>query len=184
MILILRISCQLNEDENITRENVVDRMSSIGLRLEHIIATLSKKKQNFYSNLESINTDCTIQVPPDFMGIKQFIVEIPQKDRDEEDSESEENERNPTFKSKKGSKKIDEEVEFLEDNYSKVKRGVKLPNRRNSAWEKINQFDQNNSSKNKLNKTVSLQLFNRSKKDPALKPISQLIHRTKRIFLE
>lgn len=70
-MLIYRISNQLKEDDKITKENVVIKLSSVGLRLEHIMATLAKNKQKFY-NLESINTDTSNKFPPEFMNIKFY----------------------------------------------------------------------------------------------------------------
>jgi hypothetical protein len=70
-MLIYRVSNQLKENIHITKENVVKKLSSVGLRLEHIMATLAKNKQKFY-NLESINTDTSNKYPPEFMNIKFY----------------------------------------------------------------------------------------------------------------
>lgn len=42
IMLIYRISWQLREEKNITKETVATRLSSVGLRLEHMVATLTK----------------------------------------------------------------------------------------------------------------------------------------------
>jgi len=77
-MLIMRISCQLKESTNITKGNIIRKLTSIGLRLEHIMATLSKNKQKLY-NLESINTDTSNKYPPEFMNIKYFYASDSQK---------------------------------------------------------------------------------------------------------
>lgn len=84
IMLIYRISCQLREDKAVTKETVAMRLSSVGLRLEHMIATLAKNKQALY-NLESINTDTSNKYPPDFMGIKYFYVQPPPPEESEKD---------------------------------------------------------------------------------------------------
>lgn len=37
MVLIIRISNQLGESDNVTQTNVINRLSGLGLRLEHMI---------------------------------------------------------------------------------------------------------------------------------------------------
>jgi len=51
---ITRIAHQLKEDHNVEPSNVVTKLSVCGLRLEHMVATLYKKKPTF--NIESVNT--------------------------------------------------------------------------------------------------------------------------------
>jgi hypothetical protein len=52
----------------ITPQNVDLKLSTCGLRLEHMVATLYKKKPTF--NIESVNTDYSSDIPPVFLGIK------------------------------------------------------------------------------------------------------------------
>lgn len=47
------------------------KLSVCGLRLEHMVATLYKKKPTF--NIESVNTDYSSDLPPFFLGIKYAI---------------------------------------------------------------------------------------------------------------
>lgn len=47
-----------------------------GLRLEHMMATLYKKKPTF--NIESVNTDYSSDLPPFFLGIKNAIFVNPE----------------------------------------------------------------------------------------------------------
>ena len=66
---VARIASQLKEDEKkITPVNVDKKLSVCGLRLEHMVATLYKKKPTF--NIESVNTDYSSDNPPFFLGIK------------------------------------------------------------------------------------------------------------------
>lgn len=59
---IARIANQLKEEAIITPKNIEYYLSSCGLRLEHMVATLYKKKPTF--NIESINTDYSSDLPP------------------------------------------------------------------------------------------------------------------------
>lgn len=68
---IARIANQLKEEAIITPINVQYYLSSCGLRLEHMVATLYKKKPTF--NIESINTDYSSDLPPQFLGIKHAV---------------------------------------------------------------------------------------------------------------
>ena len=70
---VARIAGQLKEDEKkITPLNVDKKLSVCGLRLEHMVATLYKKKPTF--NIESVNTDYSSDNPPFFLGIKVFFL--------------------------------------------------------------------------------------------------------------
>jgi hypothetical protein len=55
----------------ITQTNADYKLSVCGLRLEHMVATLYKKKPTF--NIESVNTDYSSDLPPFFLGIKNAI---------------------------------------------------------------------------------------------------------------
>lgn len=66
-----RIAHQLKEDTKITPANCDLKLSVCGLRLEHMVATLYKKKPTF--NIESVNTDYSSDLPPFFLGIKNAI---------------------------------------------------------------------------------------------------------------
>ena len=81
---ITRICHQLKEDQNLMKpvaktgdENKKDEidyvkiLSVCGLRLEHMVATLYKKKPTF--NIESVNTDYSSALPPYFLGIKNAV---------------------------------------------------------------------------------------------------------------
>ena len=66
---VARIASQLKEDEKkIAPGNVDKKLSVCGLRLEHMVATLYKKKPTF--NIESVNTDYSSDNPAFFLGIK------------------------------------------------------------------------------------------------------------------
>lgn len=82
ILLIYRLSCQLSLDNKITNENLVQKFTTVGLRLEHIMASLSKNKQKLY-NIESINTDTSNKYPPEFMNIRFFYAQ--EKEDSEED---------------------------------------------------------------------------------------------------
>lgn len=68
---IARIAHQLKEDPKVTPVNADQKLSVCGLRLEHMVATLYKKKPTF--NIESVNTDYSSDLPPYFLGIKNAI---------------------------------------------------------------------------------------------------------------
>lgn len=122
MMLIYRISWQLKEGKSITKENVVVKLSSVGLRLEHMIATLAKNKQNNY-NLESINTDTSYKYPPEFMGIKYFYVNPAAT----KETESETKENKPSSVGKSWYSLLfqieDEETQYLKACYEFLKNG-------------------------------------------------------------
>lgn len=71
MTSIAKIAMQLKEDPNVTPKNIYKKISVIGLRLEHMVATLMKKNTNFI--IESVNTDTTMALPPIYMGIDNKI---------------------------------------------------------------------------------------------------------------
>ena len=64
---ISRVAHQLREGGNIDKSNALKKLSVCGLRLEHMLATLYKKKMTFVN--DSINTDFAANNPPNFMGI-------------------------------------------------------------------------------------------------------------------
>lgn len=69
---VARIASQLKEEHvKITPNNVDKKLSICGLRLEHMVATLYKKKPTF--NIESVNTDYSSDNPPFFLGIKVLL---------------------------------------------------------------------------------------------------------------
>ena len=178
IILIFRICWQLGEDQNITKQNVVEKLSSIGLRLEHMITTVSKRKQNI-SNLESINTDTSYKYPPDFMGVKYFYATVSKQDTDEEETET--NKVNI-----KSQNEEEDEIKYLADLYNRVKNGSIEPMWDNlvklNFYRFIKQSDTSKTQNMESTRKLNMQLFERSKKDPSLKPISQLIHRAKQIL--
>jgi len=45
-MLVDRISAQLKQDQNITKKNLVNKLTSIGLKLEYIIATATSSKNS------------------------------------------------------------------------------------------------------------------------------------------
>lgn len=61
----------MKEDSKITPANCDAKLSVCGLRLEHMVATLYKKKPTF--NIESVNTDYSSDLPPFFLGIRNAI---------------------------------------------------------------------------------------------------------------
>ena len=71
IMAITRIANQLKEDSKIAPGNCHEKLSACGLRLEHMVATLYKKKPTF--NIESVNTDYSSDMPPFFLGIKNAI---------------------------------------------------------------------------------------------------------------
>ena len=75
IISIGRVAHQLKEDGSVTPSNVSDKLSICGLRLEHMVATLTKKAPTF--NIESVNTDFSSEEPPFFLGIKNAIFVSP-----------------------------------------------------------------------------------------------------------
>jgi len=72
---IARVAHQLKEDTKVTPANADQKLSVCGLRLEHMVATLYKKKPTF--NIESVNTDYSSDLPPYFLGIKNAIYVSP-----------------------------------------------------------------------------------------------------------
>ena len=68
---VARLAYQLKEDTKVTPQNADQKLSVCGLRLEHMVATLYKKKPTY--NIESVNTDYSSDLPPFFLGIKNAI---------------------------------------------------------------------------------------------------------------
>lgn len=83
-----------------------------------MVATLYKKKPTF--NIESVNTDYSSDLPPFFLGIKNAIYINPPII----DSENE-NELEKLYSMSLRAKEIDEENDFVNDEYSKHKRVTK-----------------------------------------------------------
>lgn len=71
ILSVARIAHQLKEDTKVTPSNADYKLSVCGLRLEHMVATLYKKKPTL--NIESVNTDYSSDLPPFFLGIKNAI---------------------------------------------------------------------------------------------------------------
>lgn len=84
---ISRIASQLKEDNKIEPEKCDEKLSICGLRLEHMVATLYKKKPTF--NIESVNTDYSSDLPPFFLGIKNTAYVSPQNNEHDLQSEIE-----------------------------------------------------------------------------------------------
>jgi hypothetical protein len=84
---IARVAHQLKEDAKITPLNSDLKLSVCGLRLEHMVATLYKKKPIF--NIESVNTDYSSDLPPYFLGIKNNIYVNPPVNENENENELE-----------------------------------------------------------------------------------------------
>jgi hypothetical protein len=82
-----RIASQLKEESKISPVNVDQKLSVCGLRLEHMVATLYKKKPTF--NIESVNTDYSSDLPPFFLGIKYAIYVNPPANEGENDNDLE-----------------------------------------------------------------------------------------------
>lgn len=92
--------------------NVDQKLSVCGLRLEHMVATLFKKKPTF--NIESVNTDYSSDLPPFFLGIKNAIYVNPQAGENDNLNEIDKyyNPLIPKFTK-------DLEDDFVNDEYSK-----------------------------------------------------------------
>eukprot|EP00347_Sterkiella_histriomuscorum_P024380 403331322 len=115
---IARVAHQLKEDPKVTPMNADQKLSVCGLRLEHMVATLYKKKPTF--NIESVNTDYSSDLPPFFLGIKNAIyINPPIIENDNE------NELEKLYNINDIPKEKDEENDFLNDEYSKYKRLTK-----------------------------------------------------------
>jgi hypothetical protein len=115
---IARVAHQLKEDPKVTPLNADSKLSVCGLRLEHMVATLYKKKPTF--NIESVNTDYSSDLPPYFLGIKNAIYVNPPVN-DEEG----ENELERFYNNNNKAKEIDEESDFVNDEYIKHKQVTK-----------------------------------------------------------
>lgn len=113
---VARVAHQLKEDTKITPHNADQKLSVCGLRLEHMVATLYKKKPTF--NIESVNTDYSSDLPPAFLGIKNAIYVNPPATATEQDPEKE----LQKLYVEKAVVEVDEEDDFLHDEYSKHKR--------------------------------------------------------------
>lgn len=113
---IARVAHQLKEDTKVTPANADQKLSVCGLRLEHMVATLYKKKPTF--NIESVNTDYSSDLPPYFLGIKNAIYVSPPAQENDKENELQKfyNERIA---------EADEEDDFVSDEYSKHKRLAK-----------------------------------------------------------
>jgi hypothetical protein len=84
---IARIAHQLKENTQVTPQNADYRLSTCGLRLEHMVATLYKKKPIY--NIENVNTDYSTDLPPFFLGIKNAIFVNPPINEHENENELE-----------------------------------------------------------------------------------------------
>ncbi|CAI2386483.1 unnamed protein product [Moneuplotes crassus] len=161
VMLIYRLSTQLKLGVDITDKNLVGRLTSIGLHLEHIMATLSKDKQKLY-NLESINTDTSSQFPPEFMNIKYFYAQEP---------------KNVSVVEEKDEK--DEEVSYIQKGYQK---------RREKNKDLKNSFTSSPSSKSKKKPTKDSKRRLSSTEicitDHEIRPISQIIKRARKVFMK
>lgn len=116
MISISRIATQLKEDPRIADPSKADQKLSVcGLRLEHMVATLYKKKPTF--NIESVNTDYSSGLPPYFLGIKNSMYIGDVAEAEEENSL----ERIYNMQNKEKSQKRDDQQKFLEDKYKDMK---------------------------------------------------------------
>ena len=62
----------MSEPPYVTIGNIFRKLSTVGLRLEHIVATLIKKNTKFI--IESVNTDTTQLFPPKFMATGEFRI--------------------------------------------------------------------------------------------------------------
>ena len=116
---VARVAHQLKEDTKITPANADQKLSVCGLRLEHMVATLFKKKPTF--NIESVNTDYSSDLPPAFLGIKNAIYVSPPATAAEQDPEKE----LQKFYMERPTAEADEEDDFFSDEYSKRKRLAK-----------------------------------------------------------
>jgi hypothetical protein len=83
-----------------------------------MVATLYKKKPTF--NIESVNTDYSSDLPPHFLGIVSGIYVNPPIIENENENELEKLYNKPTTITE-----VDEENEFVNDEYSKHKRLTK-----------------------------------------------------------
>lgn len=83
-----------------------------------MVATLYKKKPTF--NIESVNTDYSSDLPPFFLGIKNAIYVNPPIIENEK-----ENELEKLYNMDKQAKEMDEENDFVNDEYTKHKRVTK-----------------------------------------------------------
>ena len=120
ILSISRIASQLKEDNNITPQNCDNKLSLCGLRLEHMVATLYKKRPTF--NIESVNTDYSSNFPPLFLGIKnQAFVEAFDKNIDHM-SDLERLQLNQEQKVVE----VDEVDELFNEEYSKKKQMMKV----------------------------------------------------------
>lgn len=115
---IARVAHQLKEDPKVTPVNADSKLSVCGLRLEHMVATLYKKKPTF--NIESVNTDYSSDLPPYFLGIKNAIYVDPSKSEQEN-----ENEIDRFYNMSNKIKEVDEESDFVNDEYIKHKQVTK-----------------------------------------------------------
>lgn len=91
---IARVAHQLKEDTKVTPKNADQKLSVCGLRLEHMVATLYKKKPTF--NIESVNTDYSSDLPPHFLGIVNGIYVNPPVVENENENELEKLYNKPT----------------------------------------------------------------------------------------
>lgn len=122
ILSIGRIAHQLKEDTKVTPQNADQKLSVCGLRLEHMVATLYKKRPIF--NIESVNTDYSSDLPPLFLGIKNniFVNPPPVDPEDEMDKlffiaqQQQQSTQNGNR-----SRTKDEENEFLNEEYLKHK---------------------------------------------------------------
>lgn len=105
---------QLKEDTKITTENVDYKLSTCGLRLEHMVATLYKKKPTF--NIESVNTDYSTDLPPYFLGIKNAIYIKPFINENDN-----ENELERPYQQLTNAETKDEEIFYVNEEYNKQK---------------------------------------------------------------
>jgi hypothetical protein len=137
---ISRIAHQLKEDHRIVDPSKADQKLSVcGLRLEHMVATLYKKKPTF--NIETVNTDFSLNLPPYFLGLKNNLY----VGEDEIQNQEGENsfERVYQLQTKTAGKK-DEFQKQLEDQYREQKAQKKKWKRQQYLRNQMNKNNEDN----------------------------------------